>query len=366
MDSKKYKELLHSVSVPSSSVTEEKSTRYKPLVDFLQTEIPSKLYRYRSCGELSFDAFAQDRIWFSKAKEMNDDFDALISYDAQTINKQLTEVLQRVLQFTNAIRSGGSIPEQISQIVPQMKAIAEGIQSASETDVQTRFEFGASSLREYVQSKLTPLSELLQDNIKIACFSESIASASMWGHYADNSRGFALAYDFRDFKYPNCCKNNSPCSHGGFQLFPVVYNDTRFDATEYISWLLQQLLIQGLNCCTNEQKAILREKVPCPDEFMASKIVLHKSSEWASEREWRMTYICLNPDIQSQEHSFGIKKPVAIYLGRKIKPINEKILLFIAKEKDVPVYKMEIDTKTYTLRPKLVQDGQSNLSVNTD
>ena len=96
---------------------------------------------------------------------------------------------------------------------------------------------------------------------------------------------------------------------------------------------------------------------------MATKIVLHKSNEWAPEKEWRMTFFCLSSGIQNQEYSFGIKKPVSIYLGRKIRPINQKILLSIAKEKDIPVYKMELAPNTYTLKPKLIQGDQGNHCV---
>lgn len=93
---------------------------------------------------------------------------------------------------------------------------------------------------------------------------------------------------------------------------------------------------------------------------MATKIILHKSNEWAPEKEWRMIYSSLRSDIQNQEYSFGIKKPVAIYLGRRIKPINQKILLSIAKEKAIPVYKMELAPNTYALKPKLIQGDQDN------
>ena len=364
MDRENYKKLLHSISVPGALPVEEKNKRYKPIIDFLQTEIPSSLYRYRSCGELFFDAFSEDQLWFSKPKVMNDDFDALISYDEEVINRQITENFQRAFQVVNAIKSGEIVPELIKRVLPQMQTIEKNILHTSADDIQTRFAEGKQAFQKYAQAELPPLSTLIQDKIKIACFSESIESALMWGHYADNSRGFALAYDFRDFQYPNCSKYNSPCLKGGaFNLFPVVYSDERFDATEYVSWLWQQNMIHEINGFTEEQKAILKELLPCPDDFMATKIVLHKSNEWAPEKEWRMTFFCLSSDIQNQEYSFGIKKPVAIYLGRKIRPINQKILLSIAKEKDIPVYKMELAPNTYTLKPKLIQGDQGNHCV---
>lgn len=360
MDRENYKKLLHSISVPGALPVEEKNKRYKPIIDFLQTEIPSSLYRYRSCGELSFDAFSEDQLWFSKPKVMNDDFDALISYDEEVIKRQITENFQRAFQIVNAIRSGeivGEIvPEPIKQVLPQMETVEKNILQTSAGDIQTRFAEGEQFFQKDAKAKLPPLSTLLQNTIKIACFSESIESGLMWGHYADNSCGFALAYDFRDFQYPNCGKYNIPCSNGGaFNLFPVVYSEERFDATEYISWLWQQKMFHEINGFAEDQKALFKKLFPCPDDFMATKIVLHKSNEWAPEKEWRMTFFYLDSDIQNQEHSFGIKKPVAIYLGRKIKPINQKILLSIAKEKDIPVYKMELAPNTYALKSKLIQ-----------
>jgi len=49
--------------------------------------------------------------------------------------------------------------------------------------------------------------------------------------------------------------------------------------------------------------------------------------------------------------AFIIKKPCAIYLGRKIKDTNELILRNIAYKQKIPVYKMTIDdtSKEYRL-----------------
>ena len=37
-------------------------------------------------------------------------------------------------------------------------------------------------------------------NVKIICFSEVYDSMLMWSHYADNHKGFLLAYDINDLK----------------------------------------------------------------------------------------------------------------------------------------------------------------------
>ncbi|MDE7430640.1 MAG: hypothetical protein K2N34_01790, partial [Lachnospiraceae bacterium] len=71
---------------------------------------------------------------------------------------------------------------------------------------------------------------------------------------------------------------------------------------------------------------------------MLSKIAIHKSLEWKPEKEWRLFYTNTNPQSVNEVHSFMHKKPVAVYLGRKISAINEKILKDIAKEKGIECY----------------------------
>ena len=82
---------------------------------------------------------------------------------------------------------------------------------------------------------------------------------------------------------------------------------------------------------------------------MVTKISLHKSKEWEREAEWRLFCSSLNDqEFTNAKHGYCIKKPTAIYLGRRIKPINEKILRKLAEEKEIPVYKMKLDDKSAT------------------
>src|SRR5699024_10359065 len=133
----------------------------------------------RSSDLLSFDAFSDDQLWFSKPKVMNDDFDALISYDEEVINRQITENFQRAFQVVNAIKNGEIVPELIKRVLPQMQTIEKNILHTSADDIQTRFAEGKQAFQKYAQAELPPLSTLIQDKIKIACFSESIESALM-------------------------------------------------------------------------------------------------------------------------------------------------------------------------------------------
>ena len=81
-----------------------------------------------------------------------------------------------------------------------------------------------------------------------------------------------------------------------------------------------------------------------PDISVVTKVSLHKSDEWEREAEWRLFCTSSNDyEFQTSKHSYCIKKPTALFLGRRISDINEKILRSIADSKSIPVHKMKLD-----------------------
>ena len=139
----------------------------------------------------------------------------------------------------------------------------------------------------------------------------------------------------------------------------MIYGKQRLDTTEYAVYLFQIKLLleiagsQGLQI----PEQWLRDVLPCPDEFMVTKLALNKSSEWRPEREWRMFYISNDLLEGNQPHSFVHYRPSAVYLGRKISELNQKVIVDIAKEKHIPVYKMGFNDKSreYKLRKYRVE-----------
>lgn len=65
-----------------------------------------------------------------------------------------------------------------------------------------------------------------------------------------------------------------------------------------------------------------------------------------------MFYLTDNTLLANEEHSCVIQKPSGVYLGRKISKINQKIIVDMAKEKGIPVYKMDFneDSRNYKLK----------------
>ena len=187
-------------------------------------------------------------------------------------------------------------------------------------------------VKESINNSLPLVSTIAQQTIKFCCLSENINSTAMWGLYSNDETGFALAYDLRgnlllpleNGKIKNC------------SIYPIIYCKERFKVpTNYIQFLLYSRLmsicLDKMGLSNHPIKNLLLSCNVCPDITVPTKIALHKSSEWKYEKEWRLFYpSCGEQNYFLTKHEFFIKAPVAIYLGRRISHIYEKILKDIA------------------------------------
>ncbi len=363
MENKEYKEMIHNIIVPNSLSIEEQSEKYLSLNKFLQTEIPSQLYRFRQCNENSISAFDQDQLWFALGSEMNDDFDALLFFNKQAIKTSLENAInhfpKNILSFIN--EKDISFFEQ-NFISKEMLSIFKlKLTEMCDKDIENFKKQAHDFFTQQLDNGIPYIQHIIQNTLKFACFSESINSPAMWGYYADSGKGFALAYDFRNWNYTDCmlCPKSIVCpSSNRAYLYKIIYDDTPFDATEYATWLLQIQVLRNmaLNVQPPMSDTLYQNFIPCPDLFMSTKVLLHKSILWKHEHEWRLIYNCNSNDSLNEKFLSAKKRPNALYLGRKISKINEKVLCHIAIEKNIPIYKMVIkeEESSYKLIPKSV------------
>ena len=58
-----FKKLLEETVIPEVMSYEEREPLLKPLLEYVHSITPAKLFRYRDCSETQFDAFYNDRIY---------------------------------------------------------------------------------------------------------------------------------------------------------------------------------------------------------------------------------------------------------------------------------------------------------------
>ena len=326
-----YKNMIHSVVVLASLSPEEQNKRYQPFLDFLKVETPEKLYRFRLCSERAIDEFDQNKLGFAPAYKMNDEFDGLLYFDKAKIKAALVDALtpQKVVGLVELLRQG-AIPEEIRNCIP-----AEILQLFLNSFSRYTPEMIESLINQFLDfttndydKRMSSLSELTR-SLKIASLSTEINSPAMWGYYANNGTGFALSYDLRESDFAEYCP------------VPVIYGNERFDATQYATWLFQQQIMKSILASANATclYSTLHSMIPCPDHFMPAKILIHKATDWGSEKEWRLVYYKRN-NLENAEFPYIIRQPTGIYLGRNISSIHEKVLRHIAAEKGIPAYNL--------------------------
>lgn len=136
----------------------------------LKNNIPSYLYRYRSCTDYSFEEVSSNNIWLSLHSEFNDPFDNLASFSiVNSLLRSNISDIRDVLHLTDY--------------------------SSSELDVLQQI------YNEYLndEESMQYQSEQIQNDFSSACFSEDYDSMLMWSHYARNHEGFCIEYNFKNF-----------------------------------------------------------------------------------------------------------------------------------------------------------------------
>lgn len=351
-----YKQIIDDTVVPAILSYEEKNEKYKSLIQYVNRLLPCKLYRFRTCKERNLDAFYKDELWFSNGSSMNDDFDARLYYDKKKIKNWLDSFISEegTLKIIDKILDMKEIPEVFGKYVPNGNCLFNELKMMPRNQINRCLNEIISTISEDLEKELNLITERVQSMTKFACFTEKLSSDMMWGNYANNATGFALEYDFG--------KQNSviyKCGDNGndriwTHLFPIIYGNQKMDTTAYVMYLFQMRILmriaqeRGIPYVNHFSNSIL----PCPDEFMATKLAIKKSNDWRQEKEWRMFFTTNNVNYLNEKYSCVIYKPSAVFLGRKISSINQKIIMHIASEKNIPVYKMGFNknSKTYSLR----------------
>ena len=236
-------------------------------------------------------------------------------------------------------RTGGDFPDTLKTLFDPdfLNHTKESIANAND-EVIERYGEITTSIKQTLDENIDKLSEEAVQAVKqlafIACFSEAIHSVTMWSHYANSHKGFALEYDTKGFQLKcQFCDNLKQCNKAAIcNFYPVIYQQQRYDATDFLGWYIGRSM--GV-------------PIKNPDTFASSKSLLYKSSQWSYEKEWRLIVSKLNEFQDKSPVCIYHLRPRAIYYGSRISSIHKKLLHLMAKEKGIKEYQMYIDNKSF-------------------
>jgi hypothetical protein len=332
------------------------------------------LYRYRSCNENSIGAFYNDKLTYTAPKHFNDPYDVSLRYDFK-------KVVQGVTEYVNA--------GDYSIAIEKYEFLYY-----SEDTMQKKIE-------KIVKYYFEELLKSMKSSTFISCFSEKYDNDLMWAHYSKNGTGFVLEYEYADLvkkrdeiveKFEESIldffdrnselfevskENTKKLINENSSLYgivPVVYEDGKYNAT----YMLEELIKKGLYLDNHDESGI-KEQIPfnfskevfteimnsaLKDSFdkslvMNTTALYMKKKDWKYEKEWR--FVIPNTDgtiFNSFKYDFGWISPVkpkSLILGEFISEDYEKMLVKIANDKNLPIFKVKSD---FTKNPPKLKKGR--------
>lgn len=267
--------------------------------------VPSFFYKYRNLNEYTFNCLKLGTVWMPPASYLNDPFESSLILN----DKELTLKFFRKADFTeeffthyNCEISKKEVEEILIDSDPEMRFQTICKQKNINEDFRFTKEIRKELLKEFVDKT--------KRQIRLCSFSERNDSILMWSHYSDGHKGICVQYDFQN--------DNDIYNY----LEPVYYTNNIFDITPYFG----------------------SGRVP----LKIAAII--KAKDWQYEKEWRLTFPTF--DENPNNGYYSVSKPVAIFLGARFddnSESNKKTLFAIAKEKDIPIYKMDIHSSEFKI-----------------
>jgi hypothetical protein len=251
-------------------------------LDMKAGHMPKHIYRYQSNVD-GRKSLATDKIWLSSPDNWNDPYDCEFFISDAIVEAEAHKRLEKKFMGAN----------------PELLAI------------------GKVKASQIVSEKLSEIKKWKR-LCKACCFNEDPTSMLMWGHYAENHRGFCIEYDLEGPKavqFRHC-------------LYPVVYGDKPYDLTP---WGVS--LVDG-SPAFNPQWPILG--------------LVHKFNGWESEQEWRV--LSVSTEVKP-DHDWPVPTPTRVFLGSKMETVNKQAFQAICEPKGIEVFEMHRVADSFKLFP---------------
>jgi Protein of unknown function (DUF2971) len=297
--------------------------RFEQALSIKEQHLPRRIYKYRRDCSNSRRNLETDTVWLSSPDSYNDPYDCwfrfsegdlLVELERTLVDKLVTQnKLQAVVaegQIENARRSHNPL-KVITGHIP------DSISGAG--DLRQRVELSSEQAYELVKATSSKIQQWRKQT-KLCSFSAIKDSLLMWGHYADNHRGFCLEYDLESLRpdHPLCEK-----------LYPVIYTNNIYDLTP---WALT--LVSAHRGGFNPELPILS--------------VIHKCDEWKYEQEWRMVRV--TPEVESDQ-DWQVPTPSRIFLRSEMELAKVKELREICSKRKIEVWQMRLAEDRFELMP---------------
>jgi len=298
-------------------------SRFAEALSIKQQHLPKRIYKYRRDCTNSRRNLETDTVWLSSPEAYNDPYDCwfrlsqddlLAALGSRLVDKLVTgENLQGIVpaeQIENAKRSRDPL-KTIADHIPDSSSAWGGLKQRVELCSRQ-----AQGVVERTTSAVQPWRKLT----KLCSFSAINDSLLMWGHYADNHRGFCVEYDLEGLEADHSLRRT---------LYPVIYTNEIYDLTPWVRTL------------ASPDRGGFNVELPI-------LCVIHKCDEWKYEEEWRKVWVTstVEPD-----QNLLVPTPARVFLGSKMEAAKVEELRAICSYKGIEVWQMRLAEDKFELLP---------------
>lgn len=270
---------------------------------------PKSLFKYRAVTDYALKNLRDSTLYLSPVNDFNDPYDSGFIFDPLFGEDPVEDLLGLVSgidkEFKESILCADDPLREFDSFVKARYAPGGNFDPGEAAKVSARRSEWQKKLS---PEKITELNDSYRAPARVCSLSERLDSFPLWAHYADNHKGFVMEYDFRSLKFGDDLSNT---------LWPVRYSGV-FDGNK-----------------------LLRRSGPGDhvDSVISLLAALHKSPDWAYEKEWRV----FAHQVGQLPDDSSVAAPLkAVYLGMNIPADKMQTVIENASIAGVPVFKMQL------------------------
>jgi len=290
--------------------------------------LPRSIFKYREVNVNSIKNLENDTVWIADPRSFNDPYDCSSFIDFDELSKdlyrnmpdQLRGVLLKTLSHDRIVEIQATLRESADPETLFYDLMLEGQSVEKAAGFKNALK---GAVRAMYEDMVARSSDGFKSAFKVCSFSERVDSTLMWAHYANYHKGFCVEYSI--------C--NLPHMHHLCRfLYPVIYSDSPFNATENVR----------------------RVGKPEFNNLYLNKAGLIKSNDWHYEREWRLIF---SNGIIASEQAYPVPRPSTVYLGSHISKDDQAKIEEICKIKGIQVRKMKHASGSFSMEPLTVEEA---------
>ena len=295
----------------------------------METYFKNCLFRYRKFDDnaRNIEALKQNRLYFSTPANFNDPYDNRMYVDKEKIEFVIRENWEHMEDFLNRLQKDNALMAHFGRMLWT---------SNKKVEFQNAF-------LDMVNGTVDKVRDNYRNYMKIICFSEEYDSELMWSHYAEDHKGFLIAYEKTDIENSVVFNKHNEKIDKKIKLLKVQYTNKQVNMTKSIHDFLLK------HCFPSNMDVSAIPEIP---NRILRDMATTKSESWEYEREWRLIPRIIDINEESPI-TYVEMKPKAIIAGTQCTNENKDILKNIAKSKKISFYEMKInDDIQYGLKIK--------------